>query len=299
MTGAVGVDLGGTNVKLVSLRGRRVLDRAHHPTPAGTASEIAATLAALIRGASSRIGGLPAVAVAVPGFLDRRRRRIELLSNVPALDGFALAASLERRLRGAVTPPIRLDADTNAGALGEARLGAGRGASRLLYVTVGTGLGAALITDGRIVRVSRHTVGQVAHIPLDPAGPRCPCGARGCAEQLIAARGITARARRLALAARDRRSPADVLAAARRSSRAARAVLRETGVLLGRLLSILTAMLSPDRVVVGGGVAGAAEFLLPATRRELRDRVEVRPAALGRFSGAVGAAIIATTAATE
>jgi glucokinase len=289
---AVGCDIGGTAIKLVRLRGRAVEESVEVPTPAGRARrEILDAIAGAVRRVSPLSPGLR-VGVAVPGFLDAARRRVVRLSNLPRLDGVPLAPELERRLGVGVV----LDADTNAGAVAEARLGAGAGHERVLYLTAGTGLGAALAVRGEPVRVSRHTVGQVAHIPLIPRGPPCPCGGRGCAEAVLGARGVLRRARRAGIRAR---SPEEICRMARpawpsaRERAAARAVWREVGGAMGGLLGILAALFSPDAIVVGGGLAGAADLFLPAARRGLGGRRVVLPAARGRFAGAIGMALLA------
>ncbi len=273
---------------------------------------MAVAIDVLVHAASGHRGGrrrVP-VGIAVPGFLDPARDRIVRLSNLPALNGVELAREIELRV-----PRARgcLDTDTNAGAIAEARQGAGKGFDRVLYVTLGTGLGAAFIVGGRPVRVSRHTVGQIAHIPIDPAGPPCYCGERGCAETLLSGRGILWRARRAGLRgrwtaeelwrlARGLDPPSKPPAPVRPGTRAvARRVWNETGELLGRLLRILAGLFSPDAIVIGGGIAGASDLLLPPARSHLgrhllprlRPPIVLRQGRLGLHAGAIGAAILA------
>ena len=242
------------------------------------------------------------VGIAVPGFLDPMREKVVRLANLPALNGVRLKDEIQRKAGALVV----LDTDTNAGALAEATLGGGAGFERVLYLSMGTGLGAALVVAGKPVRVSHHTIGQVAHIPMDPAGPPCYCGDRGCAETLLSSRGILWRARRAGL--RGIRSTEDLCAIGRRAGQSqgnvregALTVWEETGDLVGSLLRILVGLFSPDIVVLGGGIAGAASLFLPQARRHLRrhlaprigTRVILRPARIGRFAGAVGAALLA------
>lgn len=309
---AIGCDLGGTNLKTVLLQGRKLTFRDQVPVPREGTTALLAALSRAVRGAGealdrSRDGSRPALGVAVPGFLSADRRRVVQLSNLPFLDGRPLAALLERRLGRRIRGRAVLDADSNAGAVGEAVLGAGRGTERVLYVTLGTGVGAALSIGGRPARVSNHTVGQVAHLPIDGGGPRCRCGARGCAEALLSAAGIVDRARRAKVAAPARKTPLDLAAAATRGDSAARRVFEETGALLGCLLAILANLFSPERIVVGGGIAQAAQLLLPSARRELRRRAHPRirgrlqllPGTLGPHAGAAGMAILARQALLE
>jgi glucokinase len=294
VTAAIGCDLGGTAIKLARLEGRRIASTVERPTPKrAPAGRLADLLAAAARELRAKTAAPLPLGVALPGFLDAARRRVVHLSNLPALDGFPLASALERRLRS----PVVLDADSNAGAVAEARLGAGRGAERVLYVTIGSGLGAALVAGGAAVRASHHTIGQVAHFPLDGGGALCRCGQRGCAESLLSAGGIARRAglRPSKLAAHS------LWERAAEGDGHALAIWMETGLLLGKLVRALAGLFNPEVVVIGGGVAGAAEFFLPAAAahlertlpRHLRARVRLKAAKLGRFAGAAGAALLA------
>ena len=281
----IGCDIGGTATKVVRLRRLRILESLEIPSRCQTGPrDFVDRLARALDPLESDVIG-----VAVPGFLDDRRRKIVRLSHLPALDGVSLAARLERRLGRKVI----LDADTNAGAVGEARAGAARGIERVLYVTIGTGLGAALTVDGAPLRVSRHTVGQIAHIPL---------GARRAdeAERLLCARGILRRYRR-AGGRRNVKSTLELQQLARAGDKLALSTWHQTGELLGSLLLILVPLFQPDAVVIGGGVSGAADLLLDPTRRILhratpckaREALPLHAAKLERLAGAVGAALLA------
>jgi len=281
----VGCDIGGSNVKLLLLRAGRLSKRHSVPCPADCGQkEFIDRLVDLLRPLPATSAG-----IALPGFLDKKRRKILRLSNLPQLDGLSLAAKLERRLKW----KILLDADTNAGAVAEARIGAGRGAGRLLYISMGTGLGAALTAGGNPVRVSNNTVGHIARLPI--GGEH-----RQGAEKLLCARGILNRFRELGGKPRPHGTLA-LLELARAGDATARETWKITGVLLAELLEILVPMWRPDGVVIGGGIAGAAECFLPATRRSLRRRLrsfepgcpDILPAALESYAGAAGAALIA------
>ncbi len=296
--------IGGSGLKAAVLRGSRVLDRIQHPVPAAPRRAILAAIEsavasalALVQTASGGRRAAPTLGFAVPGFIDPVRRRIVFLSHLPSLNGLPLAERLERRFRGEIALPVIIEADSNAGAYAEAVLGAGRNFSRVLYLTLGTGLGAALIAGGEVVRVSNHTVGQVAHLPLGSAGPRCTCGKRGCAEALLAAKGLRWRAERRGLAATE---PEAVFNLAASGSRSARRVFQELGADLGRLLAWLTNFFSPEILVIGGGLSRAAPLFLPEARKSfaravhprLRGQVEIRAGALAPHAGAIGAALL-------
>jgi glucokinase len=284
----IGCDIGGSALKIVRLRRLRIIESLEIPNRRETGPR---EFVDLLAKTFARLEG-DAIGVAVPGFLDARRRKIVRLSNLPALDGLTLASRLERRLGR----PVILDADTNAGAVGEARLGVARGVDRVLYVTLGTGLGAALAVGGVPVRVSRHTVGQIASIPL---GSR----REDEAERLLSAKGILRRYRR-AGGSRRVASALELYRRARDGDETALSTWRETGDLLGSLLRTLVPLLQPDVVVIGGGVAGASDLFLGSARRLLRRslprdgnrEIPLSVAKLARLSGAVGAALLARDA---
>ena len=283
--GTIGCDIGGSNVKLLLLRGGRLSRRQSVPCPADCGQkEFVDRLVDLLRPLPAASAG-----IALPGFLDEKRRKILRLSNLPQLDGLHLAMRLERRLKW----NILLEADSNAGAVGEARLGSGREFKRLLYLSIGTGLGAALTIGGVPVRVSNNTVGHVAGVPI--GGQK-----RREAEKLLSAKGILGRFRKRS----GRSRPPGTLALfelARDGDQAALDTWLETGELLAELLAILVPLLRPDGIIIGGGVAGASEWFLPAARRALRRRLrsyetgcpEIRPAGLDAYAGAAGAALSA------
>jgi glucokinase len=274
---AIACDVGGTELKFGSVQESEWTSCGRRPTPS-SAAEFIETVVAGLRPLGHE--PLPSRAgLALPGYLDTDRRRLLRSTHLSFLEGVAIADLIEAALGREVV----LDTDTNAGAVAEARLGAGRDADRLLYISLGTGLGAALIERGRPVRVRRHTVGQIAEIPID--GKR--------AESLLGASGIQER-----YGARD--APAAIAQRAVGGEGRAREVWLETGVVLARLLEILCALWQPDAVVIGGGVSAAAPLFLPAARERLAAsgvaaarEVRLEPARLLPWSGAIGAALLA------
>ena len=296
---AVGCDLGGTRLKTVLLDRGRLKHESVQLVPTDSAASILDTLVEAVRAA---LDGRPpaSLGIAVPGFLDPRRRTIELLANLPVLDGYPLASRMGRRLsRRLIGPPV-LDADSNAGAYAEATRGTAQRSRRVLYLSLGTGVSAAMVCDGCIQRVSRHTVGQIAHLPLEVDGCMCSCGRRGCVEATLSARGIVWRARRRGLRGPAAGSPEAVFDAAQAGAAEARAVWRDVGNLVGDISGRLAGLWDPDHVVVGGGIAGAAGLFLKTARARLdrklpprlRGHVQLDRSHWGAVAGAVGAALI-------
>jgi glucokinase len=199
--------------------------------------------------------------VAVPGLVDGDGR-VFAITNVPALEHVRIADLMSGLVKEV---GVSVVTDNVAAALAEARLGAGVGARRFLCVVLGTGAGAAMCVDGRILDVSYGGIGDAGHVVVDPQGPVCNCGGIGCLDALATGRGIARAGAPLGLA-----SAQAVAEAAERSNPAAKAVLERAGVALGRAIAIWTSLLSPDRVAVTGGIARSGDLLLEPARSELR-----------------------------
>ena len=284
----LGLDLGGSSLKSCWLQDGRVLGkrRQEHSGCSLGFDELLELIAPLLEVADEGPGAPPRIGLAVPGHLDAKRRSIQFARHLPGLQGVDLVTDLER----ASGSPVIVDVDSNAGALGEALHGAGRGADRVLYVTLGTGLGLGMTIDGAPARVSYHVVGNAARVPL---------GDRGRAEELLSQAAF--REVDLQSDPDGTPTPASVYEAARAGDARALEAWRDFGEDLARLLEILVPFVKPQRVVVGGGLAGAADMFLPHTNARLADRlpVDLRYAAetlaarLAPWSGAIGAALLA------
>ncbi len=216
-----------------------------------------------------------------------------------------------RMLSSALGVPAVVDNDANLAALAEVRLGAARGFRDALMLTFGTGIGAGIIVDRRIYRGNAFA-GEVGHMVLDPDGPLCACGRRGCWETFVSGSRLDRLASELAVQAPegalarlvgdDSPEGRHLTAAADTGDPAARAALAEVGAWLGRGVANLVAILDPQAVVVGGAAAQAGDHLLEPARKVVADVLqgaEYRPplpllqGALGPHAGAVGAAILA------
>ena len=228
------------------------------------------------------------VGVGVPGLYDPVAGTTRFMPNVP---GKWAGVPVAAQLSAAVTAPVRLINDARAFSLAEFRLGAGRGVDSMLGITLGTGVGGGLILGGRLYMGHDGTAGEFGHLTILPDGPPCNCGSRGCLEALARADAI--------VAACGQSTVEMSVQAARSGDRRAQKGLTEVGQYLGIGVGNVIAMLSVDRVVVGGGVAAAGEMLLEPLRAELRrrvfitdlDAVDVVCAELGIWAGAIGAAV--------
>ena len=291
---AAAVDIGGTSTKvgIVGDAGQ-IITRATIPTTGGgvpgpLVESIAAALRPMLDRMAAEGNHALGVGISVAGFLDADRSMMVENANLQALCGFPLRRAFEERF----ALDCRLEVDSNAVVVAEYRYGAGRDSARLLGVTVGTGLGGGVITDGALLRYTGECAGDLGHIILDPTGPRCPCGAQGCLEALVSSRALSGRA--------GGRRVREVIDRARAGESEASAALAETGRWLGLGLASLSPLFAPDTIVIGGGVAAAAELLLEPTRSSYRkyaapghrDTVRITGATFGGWEGMVGAATL-------
>jgi glucokinase len=282
---AVGVDLGGTDVKLVVLEDGAVVAADRTPTR----SEDGGPAAVLARVAELARRHLPAdaVGVALPGLFDDEGRAVLL----PNLYGGWTGAPIAAPLADTIGAPVALVNDGHAFALAESLLGAGRGAADVIGIVCGTGIGGGLVVDGRLHFGAARRAGEFGHHTVSEDGPVCPCGNRGCLELYAGARAIARAAGRATFQ--------ETSEAAHAGDEAAVAALARAGTLIGLAIANVLIFLCPQRVVVGGGVAQAGDLLLGPLRAEVERRarvaplelIEIVPAELGPTAGAVGAAL--------
>ncbi|MCK4304791.1 MAG: ROK family protein [Candidatus Eisenbacteria sp.] len=315
---AIGIDIGGTGVKLGRVdEDGKVLARHEIPTPLGSSPEedvrhIARSVAEL-QGVSGKPGEAPlggcCIGAGCAGLVSNREGVVHTSPNLPCWTEVPLAALLEHEL-GA---PVYVLNDADAFGLAEARTGAGRGSSPVIALTLGTGVGGAIVTDGRVLGGKHGFAGEIGHMSIHLDGPPCPCGGRGCLEIYIGKRGIVSRylerdtwrsgapAFDLARGDREALSPKLLADAVELGDKAASETFCESGEILGAALANLTNILDPAVFVVGGGVSQAGDLILEPARRALRDRVMIREidvpkivrAALGVDAGLIGAAFFA------
>ncbi len=299
MTQHLGIDLGVTNLKwsVVETQGesRQAIDQGQVPTePTEGPDAVIGRLAAIGRTALERRPTIGSLGIGVPGLYDPASGSARFLVNMP---GDWAGRPIAQPLEAALGIPVALINDARAFGLAELRLGAGRGVSSLVGLTLGTGIGGVIAFDGRVYLGHDGTAGEVGHQTIDPDGPQCGCGNRGCLETF-------ARADRIA-AACGTENVAAAVEAARAGDAQALAGFAEIGRYLGIGIANMIVVLSPDRVVIGGGISAAFDLFIEAIRDELHkrvrttslDEVEVVPAELGTWAGAIGAAIHGAEAA--
>jgi glucokinase len=286
------IDIGGTSTKIGvvaedgSILRRRSVSTSVHGEPMPLVDTIVSSLRLVLEARESQRNPVSGVGVSVAGFLNSDRSAMIHNANLPALREYPLRRALEDQL----SLECRLEVDSNAAVVAEYRHGAGQGSARLLGVTVGTGLGGGVIIDGQLLRYTGECAGDLGHIIVDRNGRLCTCGARGCLEAMVNSAALSERA--------GGRAPRDIVNSARQGDKLARKALAETGRWLGLGLASLSPLFSPDRIVVGGGISAARDFLLVATnesyrkhaRPEFRDKTVVVGSSFDGWEGIVGAA---------
>ena len=289
----LGLDLGATNLKwtVVELDGDtwQALDRGQVPTRvSGGPEAIVAQLGEMGRAAMTTWPGIVTAGVGIPGLYDSHAGTTVFLVNIPGdWDGRPVAGPVS----AALGVPVALINDARAFGLAELRLGAARGASSMVGLTLGTGIGGVIAVDGKVHQGHDGTAGEIGHQTIDPDGPSCNCGNHGCLEAF-------ARADRIAEAC-GTATAEEAVERARSGDAAALEGLRRVGRYLGIGIANMIVVISPDRVVIGGGIAPAGDLLLDEARAEIRrrvrttsvDEVEIVTAELGTWAGAIGAAI--------
>jgi glucokinase len=300
----IGVDLGGTHVRAACVDGGgHVLGADRRMTSQDGPEAVSRQIEDLI--ATLRHADTLAMGVGVPGTIDAASGKI---LNIPALDGWAGFALVER-LSAASGLPCMLENDAKAAAMGEWWVGAGRGCANVAYVTVGTGIGGAMIVDGRLIRGAGGLAGEVGHTHVTDSPEQCACGRYGCWQAVASGTALGNRAR-AALAARpDSRIGAlaagasvtafHVAQAAIEGDDLARDLLDEFARYLGMGLANVQHCYSPSRIIIGGGISALFDLLKTEMEAALLAGLlpgfapaEVRPAELGNDAGLVGAALI-------
>lgn len=306
---AIGVDVGGTSTKgsLMSRWGE-ILVRTERPTdPTAATKGVISVVEDLIERAPD-VGVTPvAVGVGAAGFVDFSSGSVTFSPNFQYDD-----PHLGQALRGRIGLPVAVDNDANAAVWGERAYGAARGSDHVVMLTLGTGIGSGIICEGRLVRGLTGAGAEAGHTVIDPAGPRCGCGLRGCLEQFASGGAIGRMGRDAAredptstivafAGSIDDVTGEHVARAAREYDEAARKILATAGRALAIGISNLVNIFDPEVVVLGGAAVGAGEAFLGVARdrfnemtaRQRRRPVRLDVATLKEDAGLVGAARLA------
>jgi glucokinase len=305
----IGIDVGGTKqtAALADTDGN-IIKQLRRPTDrAGGAAAGLQSIQELIRSlldeAARRGAEVIRLGVGFGGPVDYPTGTVLLSHHVDGWEN----QPLKRILEDAFRRPVVVDNDCNAGALGEWRFGAGRGVEDLVYINIGTGIGGGVIAGGRLVRGCRNGAGEIGHSVIDPHGPVCTCGKRGCLEALCSGPYIALRAREKVKTSNASTTltanctSEEVFAAAAQGDALAQQIVAETATYLAHAIGNAVSLLNPQRVILGGGVSAVGDVLLNPVRERVFDyclpfysrALQIVPAQLGYDAGVRGAVALA------
>ena len=305
----LGVDVSGAALRAalvgadgtVAARREAALDR----------NAVAAQVAQVARGLRDASPQVAALGIGVPGLVSPETGRVIVSTDLPS----AVRGDLRAELQQATGLPVTLENDANAAAYGECVAGAGCGCRNLFYITIGDGIGGALILDGRLWRGASGFAGEIGHITIDPDGILCTCGNVGCLETVASAPNIVRRTRERLL--RDSTSSlsrlglskdftaADIAREATGGDDFAHLMLERTGRYIGTAVATVINLLNVERIVLGGAIMEAGGLILQPIIREAGKRsfqpcfeaTQIVAAKLGTDAVSVGAAMLARDAA--
>ncbi|MFH0775498.1 MAG: ROK family protein [bacterium] len=253
----IGIDIGGTKIQAGLVLGDTILKKAKAPTPPSGKDGlllIETLLNELTKGEE-----IEDIGVGVAGFIDIEKGEVISSPNLPGWNGFPLRKAMEERFG----KPVFVDNDVNCATLAEARFGAGAGKKNVLGIFVGTGIGSGMLIDGNLIHGATWSGVEIGHITIDPKGPACMCGRRGCLEAYSGGWAIM-RHTRHKVADVD-----EVTKAAEEGKRWANLSLERAGRALSLAIANLITTLGPDVVILGGGVIKSAPRIFEMVKAQV------------------------------
>ena len=304
----IGVDMGGTNIRMgiVTPEGR-VLKKTQYSIDISKKGlelieELVSNLKNLIKKELKESNKLIGIGMGVAGAVDMKRGIVKESPNIKDLKGFTLRDFLKKR----ISYPIAIENDANAFTLGEGWVGAAKGCKHFCGITLGTGVGGGIVVAGKILHGTEGMGGEVGHIVINPEGPLCGCGGRGCLEVYASGTGI----RRMALEAIGKGTlkwsggdpqqvtSENIFEAAQSGDITAKKIFNEMGKYLGLGLVNLIHLFNPEKIVIGGKVSRAWDYFIGSvmetiqerSMKGLRERLQIIKADCGDDAGMLGAA---------
>jgi glucokinase len=295
---SVGVDLGGTNLRVAAVDGEgMILERVSLPAVYDCGPErVVEDIVRVIDSVRGPLGatGLRGVGIGIPGFVDFDAGIVIETANLPGFQGFPIRDEIQQHLG----TPIILENDANAAALGEMWMGAGRDVRDLILLTLGTGIGGGIVIDGKILHGFRGMAGEIGHMTVFPDGNPCGCGNCGCLEKHASATAIAAMGRMMYLGSDI--TAARVYQLAKEGNERAKLVFESMGKALGIALANLMTVFNFPLYLLSGGPLPAWDFFAPSMFLEIgkrsfsykRSGTRVEKALLGADAGLLGAAYL-------
>ena len=314
MTKRIGIDVGGTNVKIALVDGEgKIIYSNSVPTYAQmgyeyTVNNIKQAIRDLMKETNTDAKEIEGIGFDFPGQVDYKTGVVKLAPNIPGWINVPIAQMIEEEF----DIPTRIDNDVRCAALGELKFGAGKGCENFVCITVGTGIGSGLVINGQLVRGAANAAGEIGHIKLQMnGGPICGCGDTGCLEAFASGPSIVAMAQEYLKGGKSTKfremagadgeiTPYIVAKAAEAGDPVAKRIFEIVGTYIGMGLVSVINLLNPEKVIIGGGVAAAGDLLLDPIRKTIKERamvvagnsVEIVPAELGNSAGVIGASML-------
>ncbi|MBM3794618.1 MAG: ROK family protein [Acidobacteria bacterium] len=295
---AIGVDIGGTNLRAAAVtREGEMIDKISGTTNVAAGRDrVILDLVSNIRELLDRVGaeGFTGVGIGIPGFILLEKGMIVGSHNMPGFDNYPVRDDISQRLSSQVV----LENDANAAALGESWIGAGKGVSDLVLLTLGTGIGGGIISRGKVMHGFVGMAGELGHITIMPYGNPCGCGNRGCLEKHASATAIESMANLMALG--ENVSARQVYELAMKGEERAKRIFESMGRALGLGLATLINIFNFPLYLLSGGVLPAWDFFAPGMFDEVNARsftykntnTRIEKATLGNEAGLYGAAYL-------
>ncbi len=295
----IGVDLGGTNLKVALLDSRyricyrETLSTRDFVSKDSLTGAIVNAVNKVIKQNNLDKVDILGVGLGLPGPIDIKRGRVHFFPNIKGWKDVKLRGILTRKLK----IPVAIDNDANLMSLAEYKMGAAKGAKNVVCLTLGTGVGGGIILEGRLYRGQAYAAGEIGHIPINEYGPRCNCGGRACLEAYIGNKRIIQEARSIF---KKNISLEELSKLANSGHKKARAIWVKAARRLGVALTGVVNLLNTDYLVIGGGLANAGKVLFGEIKATLGRRamsvqskhLKILKAKLGNDAGLIGAAIL-------
>ena len=309
----IGIDVGGTNVKIALVNDEgKILYSNSVPTRAEmgyeyTVNNIKQAIYDLLKETKLEPKDIQGIGFGFPGQVDYRAGIVRNAPNIPGWVEIPIAKIFEDEFH----IPTRVDNDVRCAALGELNYGAGKGCENLICITVGTGIGSGLVVNGKLVRGASNAAGEIGHIKLQMnGGPICGCGDTGCLEAFASGPAIVALAEDYIKGGKSTKyrelangapiTPYIVCEAAKAGDPVAQRIFTIIGEYIGIGMASVVNLLNPEKIIIGGGVADAGEYLLNPLSETLKKRamkiagetVKIVHAELGNTAGVIGASLL-------
>ncbi|NOX96949.1 MAG: ROK family protein [Nitrospirae bacterium] len=315
----IGVDLGGTNLKVALLDKKGEIRKKTSVLTArgkqAVLQQIIESIEKVLEKTGVKKSAVLGIGIGTPGLVDNIHGIVRGFTNIKGWRNVPLKEYVEREIK----LPVYVDNDVNLMTLGELMCGAGRGAKNIVCLTLGTGVGGGIVIEGNLYRGSTLSAGEIGHVSVNADGPRCICGSYGCLERYVGNAYIVKKAveaieggrrsiiKKLVEGDLKAVTPRVISRAARQGDRLAGEIWEETGRYIGIVLSGVVNLLDPEIIVIGGGVAQAGRLLFEPIRKTVKERamsiparkVKIVPAKLGKDAGLIGAGMLVKVEANK